>query len=74
MEIEEILERLLGKIQPTGESREDEIRYKNIENYKKALNFIMSSLEKASLYSDKPQYSMQKIGKKCEKFLRDFKR
>ena len=74
MEIEEILERLFGKIKPVGETNEDNKRYENIENYKKALNFIFSSLEKASLYADRKEYSMQKIGKECKEFLRDFVR
>ena len=74
MSVEEILEKLLGKIEPVGETNEDNKRYENIENYKKALNFIFGRLEKASLYADRKEYSMQKIGKECKEFLRDFER
>lgn len=74
MSIEEILEKLLGNIEPVGETNEDDKRYENIENYKKALNFVFSRLEKASLYADRKEYSMQKIGKECNEFLRDYVR
>ena len=74
MSVEEILEKLLGKIKPVGETNEDNNRYENIENYKKACNFIFSRLEEASLYADRKEYSMQKIGKECNEFLRDYVR
>lgn len=72
MEIEEILEKLFGKIQPVGETREDEKRFENIENYEKALTFIVKELQEASLSKDRVEGSMKEIGKKCFDILYDY--
>lgn len=69
MEIEEILKRLFGRIEPWGETNEDNKRFENIENYKVALEFIINELSSASKFKDRPEYSMQKIGKECFNIL-----
>lgn len=72
MEIDEILIRLLGEIEPWGETNIDTLRFKNVENYKVALEFIINKLSRASKAKDRPEYSMQKIGKECFDILREF--
>ena len=72
MEIEEILERLLGRIAPTGQHYEDERRLENVENYEIVLRFVVKNLKEASLSKDRPQASMQEIGQKCFDILDDY--
>ena len=72
MSLEEILKKLCGKIEPVGETNEDERRFKNIQNYYEILCFTVTQLTFASKYKDRKEYSMQKIGKECFEILEEF--
>lgn len=72
MSISDILGKLLGEIQPIGETNEDNKRYENIQNYYEALSYIISCLSIASQNKDRQEYSMQKIGKECYDILKEY--
>lgn len=72
LEIDEILMRVLGEIEPWGETNIDTLRFKNVENYKVALEFIINKLSRASKFKDRREYSIQKIGKECFDILIEF--
>ena len=42
MSISDILKKLLGEIEPVGETNEDNKRFNNIQNYYEALSFILA--------------------------------
>lgn len=71
MSITEIFNKLCGNITPVGETNEDNKRYENIQNYYELLCYIISSLEIASEYKYRQEYSMQKIGKECDEILKE---
>ena len=72
MSISEILKKLLGEIEPVGETNEDNKRFNNIQNYYETLSFILAQLSDASRYKDKPQASLQRIGEECYDILKEY--
>ena len=72
MSISEILDKLLGKIEPYGDTTIDEERYKNIKNYEEALVFILKRLEESARLKNRPEYSIQKIAIECEDILNEY--
>jgi hypothetical protein len=63
---------VLGRIEPLGETTEDDKRYDNIENYDKLLSWLLSELEQAATYKNSKRYSEQRIGKRTYDLLRGF--
>lgn len=72
MSISEILDKILGKIEPYGDTRIDEERYKNIVNYDEALDFILKRLKESAKLKNRPEYSIQKIATECEDILNEY--
>mgnify|MGYP003571640745 CR=1 FL=1 len=73
MELEKILKRLLGEIEPTGDSSRDKERYLNIRYYEEALYYIYRRLNGASKYKDDYRESMSEIGKSCQAIIEGIK-
>lgn len=71
MKIEEILEKLLGKIEPVGETNEDNERFENLFRYREVLDFIIDRLLICSNYKNDERYSVNRIGEKAFKILKD---
>lgn len=71
MEIKEILERLLGKIEPVGETNEDNKRFENLDRYREVLNFIIDRLLICANYKNDNRYSVNKIGEEAFEILKD---
>lgn len=72
MSITDILKKILGEIEPYGDTRIDEERYKNIPNYEEALDFIINKLKASAKLKDRPEYSIQKIAIECEDILNEY--
>lgn len=72
MSISEMLDKILGKIEPYGDTTIDEERYKNIPNYDEALDFVLKRLKEAAKLKDRPEYSIEKIATECEDILNEY--
>ena len=73
VKIDEILNKLLGKIQPTGSHDIDMERLGNIENYNDALFYIIKELVKASKYIGDYRASMCQLGESANNILLELK-
>ena len=73
MRIDEILNKLLGDIQPLADTTIDGERICNIENYNDALYYLINELKEASKWKDDSRESAKRIGKECNKILLDLK-
>lgn len=73
VKIDEILNKLLGKIQPTGSHEIDMERLGNIENYNDALFYIIKELIEASKSKDDYRDSMCQIGESANNILLELK-
>lgn len=72
MSISEILRRLLGEIEPYGDTTIDDKRYLNIQNYYEALCFIVSKLKASAKLKDRKEYSIKEIARECQDILQEF--
>ncbi len=70
MEIEEILERLFGNIQPLCDQTQDDIRYENLDIYSKVFDFIIEELIESAKWKNDNRYSANRIGEKAFEILK----
>lgn len=68
-----VIKKLLGYIEPVGETYEDEERLKNVQKYNEILCFIVFRLKEASNYKDRLELSINKIGSECYDILQELK-
>ena len=73
MKIDEILNKLLGKIEPTGSHEVDMERLGNIENYNDVLFYIIKELLEASKSKNDYRISVCQIGERSNEILLDLK-
>ena len=72
MSISEILKKLLGEIEPYGDTTIDGKRYLNIQNYYEALCFIVAKLKASAKLENRNEYSIKKIAIECKDILQEF--
>lgn len=67
----EVVSKLVGYTEPYGDTRVDEIRY---ENQEKIIDLVTNGVEdliRNSKYKDRVEYSMQGIGSRAYKTLKE---
>ena len=70
MEIEDVVLKLSGPIEPVGESRVDEIRLSNIKTLTGVVDSLLYQIHCASKYVDRHEASMKAIGIHAQGFLK----
>jgi len=73
MEIYEVVKKLIGEIEPIGETNEDNKRYKNLEDIIKLTDKLIFDIEGVSIHKDRHEHSMKCAGKKASGFLKELK-
>ena len=71
MDIHEIVKKLIGPIDPVGETRADAVR---LENLKMAIHLVeemVSELHGVATHAIRQEFSMAKAGKLADQFLKD---
>lgn len=71
MELEVILNRLLGDIMPVADQTIDDKRYENIIWYEQALEFIVIDLIECAKWKKDNRYSANRIGEKVYNILKN---
>lgn len=69
----EIVNKLIGPIEPVGETNSDERRYENLEHTLNLVDQLMRDIRLVSQFSSRMEYSMSKAGKLATEFLEDVK-
>jgi hypothetical protein len=69
----EIIKKIIGQIQPCGDSNIDEERVNNLADHIKITKNLINDLIEVSQFKDKPEYSMKKIGDTAYKSLVEIK-
>jgi hypothetical protein len=67
--IEEIVRKLLGNIEPCGDSNIDEEKLDNLQEYIMLTEDLIYKLIEAAEYKDRLEWSMSKIGNGAYNFL-----
>lgn len=66
-------EKMLGEIEPVGETNEDNKRYENLPKYDLVTRDYIGALYRASTYKDSVRASEKKIGELAYKYLQYLK-
>ena len=67
----EVINRLVGDIEPYGESHHDEIAYDNQEELIYIIQELIDALGANSRYKNRVQYSVKEIGERAYDSLKD---
>ena len=69
MELHEIVLKLIGPVQPVGETRADEERLENMRSLTDLTDKLLYEIERAAPFADREEASMKKIGAHARYFL-----
>jgi hypothetical protein len=67
----DIVKKLIGEIEPIGETNTDNERFENLKEMTNLVNDLIMDIQDVSEYEDRGEYSMHRAGKHAEKFLGD---
>jgi hypothetical protein len=73
MDIYGIVKKLIGEIEPIGDSSVDEKRYDNLLEYCLLIERLLQDIKDVTYYKDKVEYSMSKSGKRANDFIDEIK-
>jgi len=69
----EIVMKLNGPVQPTGESNEDHRRLGNIQTLTELIDRLLFEVNNATMEADQPEASMKAIGVHAKEFMEAIK-
>lgn len=70
MEIYEIVKKLVGEINPVGETNEDDKRMGNLRVMMKLVEKLVSDIDCVAYDKNKVEYSIKRAGEYADNFLR----
>jgi hypothetical protein len=62
--------KLVGPIDPVGETNADEKRYQNLNLFLEVLDTMLGDAEYVSRYKNRQEYSIKRAGERADNFLR----
>jgi len=65
----DITTRLLGAIEPQGESNIDEVRFENLSQTIEVTEDLIDKIIMVARHKDRHEFSMNKAGKEADKFI-----
>jgi hypothetical protein len=68
-----ITDRLIGKVQPIGETNEDEKRLENLKEMYELLDYLVDEMYKVSKEAESHEYSRSKAGNYARNYLKELK-
>jgi hypothetical protein len=69
MDYYEIMKKLIGNIEPVGESHTDDPRYGNLKEYMALAERLLVDIASVAGYADRPEYSMSRAGTLAKEYL-----
>jgi hypothetical protein len=73
MDYYEVIKKLIGPIEPVGETNADDTRYKNLEYTIALVDRLMVDIGEVAPYFERPEFSMSRAGKKAKKYFADLR-
>lgn len=67
--IYDVAQRLCGMIEPQGETRIDEVRFKNLQDTIDLTEALIDDIILVARHKDRHEYSMSKAGKEADGFI-----
>ena len=65
-----IITKLIGEIEPAGETNIDEVRFENLEQMTFLVNRLIMDIQEVSQNKNRVEYSMKRAGEYASKFLK----
>ncbi len=65
----EVVGKLVGPVEPQGETHTDTKRYENLETMCAVADHLLSEIKQVSLNADRHEFSMSHAGKRAKRFL-----
>lgn len=69
----DVVKKLIGLIEPIGESNTDEKRLNNLRELMALSDCILHSIIELIPYKNRPEFIMKKIGKEAFNYIKDLK-
>lgn len=72
IDVYEVVTKLIGPIDPIGETNEDNRRYENLRNLTQLVDRALSDIDRISMScKDDHRFSIKRAGEHCSKFFDD---
>jgi len=71
MELSDVVRKLIGKIDPIGDSNVDSERLNNLMELTKLVDVLLSDIDRVASFKNKVEWSMKQCGEHADKFLND---
>ena len=71
MEIIDIVRKLIGPVEPVGETNADDERFKNLESLTELVDRLVFDIDQVAMQKNRIEYSMKRAGLFADKFLAD---
>jgi len=69
MTVYDVVKKLIGEIEPVGETNTDNKRYENLTKTIELVDLLIDNIIDVSVYSARTEHSMNKVGKKAAEYL-----
>ena len=71
MELIDVVRKLVGPINPVGESNTDDKRFENLKAMTMLADYLIGDIDKVSVCKGAHEYSIKRAGNFADKFLSD---
>ena len=69
MELHDVVKKLVGPINPIGETNEDGRRFENLKTMTDLVDRLLGDIDRVLSSKNRPEYSMKKAGEYADKFF-----
>ena len=73
IELEDMILKLIGSINPIGETNTDNERYENLKEMTELIDSLLGYVAEVYQNKDRHEYSMKRAGEHVEDFFKDIK-
>lgn len=71
LSVEDMVMRVVGPIEPTGECYTDKERLQNLENLLELVDRLVFKVDQLRVFAERPEASIALIGKRARSFMED---
>jgi len=69
MDVHEVVKKLIGKIEPIGETNEDDRRFDNLKIITALVDDLLTDIDAVAMEKDRQEYSINRAGKFAAEFF-----
>lgn len=73
MEIYDVVKKLIGPIEPVGETNQDDKRFKNLSQLTDLVDKLVFDINQVAGFSNSEEYSVKRAGNHAKQFIQEIK-